>query len=84
MSLRTVDIARFIPANFNVSHTAIQLPQMTTLPALGINTVYWGPFVPDPVSGLPLDGALFKVVRQAGSGGQVWYAETYKSGIMIL
>ena len=82
MSLKTVDIARFIPANFNVSHTAIQLPQMTTLPALGINTVYWGPFVPDPVSGLPLDGALFKVVRQAGSGGQVWYAETYKSGIM--
>jgi hypothetical protein len=82
ISLRSRDLARFVPANFNVSHTAIQMPNLTTLPGTGTNTVHWGPFIPDPTSGLPLDGALFKVVRQAGSGGQVWYAETYKSGIV--
>jgi len=79
VTLRSVDIARFIPANFNVSHTAIQIPALTTLPTLGDNTVFWGPFIPDPSSGLPLDGACFKIFKNAG-GTVTWYAETYKSG----
>ena len=79
VSLYSKDIARFIPANFNVSHTALQMPNLQDLPSVGDNTVFWGPFEPDPVSGLPLNGALFKVFKQAG-GTVTWYAETYKNG----
>lgn len=79
VGLVTNDIARFIPANFNVSHTALQIPALTTLPTLGTNTVYWGPFEYDPATLLPINGCCFKMIKSAG-GSVEWFAETYKSG----
>ncbi len=77
VNLTTNDLARFIPANFNTSHHAIQIPEYPrATPGTGTNARWWGPFV----MGLsaPSDGIAFRL-RDG-----VWSAMAFKSGVATI
>lgn len=77
VNLTTNDLARFIPANFNTSHHAIQIPDFPrTTPGTGTNARWWGPFVMGGTT--PADGIAFRL-RDG-----VWSAMAFKSGVATI